>query len=198
MYDHLTFLGLTFTLNQSVVARQSDIENPLAFIDLLLNGKGPLTSLGGVEALAYIKTNASQETAAYPDMELIYIGGGLQVDRGFIYRRIFRVSDEAYNTVWRPLEDKFACQVFPMLVHPKSFGEIFFLWPKILDNSDCLSPRFECKKKFSDDLGRFDQDGDLPTEIAQTFECYEQLHLPENKKKTEISVVTYKQLHKYF
>lgn len=124
MYDHITFLGLTFTLNQSVVARQSDLENPLSFFDLILNGKGPLTSLGGVEALAYIKTNVSQETVAYPDMELIYIGGGLQVDKGFIYRRIFRVSDQVYNTVWKPLEDKYACQVFPMLVHPKSYGKV--------------------------------------------------------------------------
>lgn len=123
MYDHITFLGLTFMVNQSIVAKQSDIENPVAFFQLLLNGKGPLTSLGGVEALAYVKTPASQESAGYPDMELIFIGGGMQVDRGFIYRRIFRISDEVYNTVWRPLEGRFACQVLPMLVHPKSYGK---------------------------------------------------------------------------
>ncbi|KAF2903275.1 hypothetical protein ILUMI_02911, partial [Ignelater luminosus] len=108
LYDHLTFLGLVFTVNQSIVLKQSVIEEPQSFLQLLLGGSGPLTSLGGVEGLAYFKTNVTYYPENYPDMELLFIGGGLQTDGGLYYRKMFRVSDEVYNAVWKPIEKRFA------------------------------------------------------------------------------------------
>lgn len=116
------FLGLTFTVDQPITLQEKDLQNPLAFLELIINGTGPLTSVG-VEALAFIQTNVSKEVVPYPDAELIFIGVGMHTDRGVGYRRVFRVRQDVYDVVWKPLEDKFAFQVLPMLVHPKSFGK---------------------------------------------------------------------------
>lgn len=121
IYDHLTFIGLLFTVNESIVNEQKSVENPVSFLDFFLNGKGPLTSTG-VEALTYIKTNISDDPEDYPDVELIFIGGGLHTDRGQIYGRQFRVKKRIYDALFKPLEDTPAFMILPMLVHPKSFG----------------------------------------------------------------------------
>jgi choline dehydrogenase len=140
LYDHITFLGLTFTVNQPIVSDQTVIERIDSFLKLVLNGDGPLTSLGGVEALLYFKTNVSTDPAPYPDMELIFISGGMHTDKGQYYRKTFRITDEIYNAVWKPLEDKYAFSVLPMLVHPKSYGHLElksknpYQWPKFYGN----------------------------------------------------------------
>lgn len=140
LYDHITFLGLMFTVNESIVFQQSSVEDPGNVLKFLFEGVGPLTTLGAVEAIAYIKTNATKYVGNYPDMELLFIGGGLQSDKGKFYRSMFRVNDEVYNKLWKPLENKFAWSVFPMLLHPKSYGYLKLKsknpwhWPKFYGN----------------------------------------------------------------
>ncbi|KAL3271335.1 hypothetical protein HHI36_021823 [Cryptolaemus montrouzieri] len=124
LYDHVIFIGLTFTLNESIVLREEDIMSPGVVLDFM-NGEGPLTSLGGVEALTFLQTKESKEKKKkYPDIELMFIGGALSTDLGTTYRKTFRVTDEIYDAVWQPLEDKPAFMVMPMLMHPKSFGRV--------------------------------------------------------------------------
>ncbi|XP_044261103.1 glucose dehydrogenase [FAD, quinone]-like [Tribolium madens] len=140
MYDHITFLGLVFQVNESIVSDQKLLETPESFLKLVLNGSGPLTTLGGVEALLYFKTNVSKDPAPYPDMELIFISGSMNTDLGKFYRKTFRITDEVYNTVWKPLEHKYTFSVLPMLVHPKSYGHLElkssnpFHWPRFYGN----------------------------------------------------------------
>lgn len=124
MYDHLTFIGLLFTFNQSIELKQEEAVKSSAFMNFL-EGKGIATSLGGVEAFTYIKTKESKEKKKkYPDVELIFVGGGMHTDRGVIYRKTFGITDEIYDTVYKPLEDKNAISVLPLLVHPKSYGHV--------------------------------------------------------------------------
>ncbi|XP_060533574.1 glucose dehydrogenase [FAD, quinone]-like [Cylas formicarius] len=140
MYDHITFVGLNFITNTTIVNRQSDLYNPVNYLDLIANGKGPLTTLGGVEALAYIKTNASTDPDSYPDMELIFIGGSVATDRGLAYKNTLSIKQELYDGYWKDLEDKSVWQVIPMLVHPKSVGYLRlksknpYHWPKFYPN----------------------------------------------------------------
>ncbi|XP_031330236.1 glucose dehydrogenase [FAD, quinone]-like isoform X2 [Photinus pyralis] len=137
LYDHLTFLGLMFTVNKPIVAPFWDTFSIRSLLEFLLFGRGPMTSLGGVEALAYFKTNVTSYPEDYPDMELIFIGGGLHTDSGTIYRRMFRVSDAWYYPLWQPLEAKYAYSILPMHLHPKSHGHMKLRSTKPLD-----PPRF--------------------------------------------------------
>lgn len=65
--DHLAFIGLNFVFNETNEEAHKDYD---AVVDYLKNGKGPLTSLG-VEALGFLKTEASKEKADYPDVEFL-------------------------------------------------------------------------------------------------------------------------------
>lgn len=141
LQDHLTFLGLVFTVNESIVVQQEEILTDLNnYLSLLREGSGAFTTLGGVEALAYVKTNVANYTENYPDIEFIFIGGGLQTDRGEVYSRMFRVDNRTYDRIWRPLENSYAWSVFPMLLHPKSYGYLKlksknpFQWPLFYGN----------------------------------------------------------------
>ncbi|KAJ8931332.1 hypothetical protein NQ314_015740 [Rhamnusium bicolor] len=83
---------------------------------LMLSGIGPrehLEEVGGVEALAYIRTNVSTDSdASYPDVETYFY--------------------------WR--RSKYGYGILPMLVHPRSYGYIKlksknpFHWPKFYAN----------------------------------------------------------------
>ncbi|KAF5272038.1 hypothetical protein FQR65_LT05019 [Abscondita terminalis] len=140
LYDHLSFLGLLFKVNQSIMLKQSQLEDPRAFLNLILDGAGPLTNLGGVEALVYLKTNVTRYSESYPDVELMFLAGGLHTDRGNLYKQVYGVSDKVYNAIWKNLEDKYVVTVCPTLLHPKSYGYLRlkssnpFHWPKLYGN----------------------------------------------------------------
>lgn len=122
LYDHITYVGLAYLINQTValsvptVATEENIRN---FLD---NGKGPFTSLGGVEGIGYIKTELSREQGDFPDVELIFVGGALNSDYGIVSRRTMKIRDDVYNTLYAPLNNQHTWTIFPMLLHPKSVG----------------------------------------------------------------------------
>ncbi|KAL3271333.1 hypothetical protein HHI36_021821 [Cryptolaemus montrouzieri] len=138
LYDHITFAGLTFTVNETIVAEEPALTTTPVIMDFLRQGQGQLTGFGGVETFTYIKTNESTEKKKkYPDLELIFIGGAMSTDLGVIYRKTFRITDQVYNAVWKPLENVPAFMVLPMLMHPKSFGYL-----KLKSRSPFDHPKF--------------------------------------------------------
>ncbi|CAH2013123.1 unnamed protein product [Acanthoscelides obtectus] len=124
LYDHPVFAGIIFTVNESIVLDlKSTILDPDSYVEYLQRGSGPLTVIGGVEALTFINTNISDDSdPRLPDVELIFIGGSLSVDHGVILRRLLNIPRATYDVMWKPLEGKQTFQVFPMLFHPKSKG----------------------------------------------------------------------------
>ncbi|KAG5900287.1 hypothetical protein JTB14_000814 [Gonioctena quinquepunctata] len=138
MFDHIAFAGLNFLLNESIVIDQEKATSNLDNFVRIKYGEGAFTTiLGGMEALAFVKTNASTDLdPSYPDTELLLFGGGISADKGLIYKRIFSISQEIYDAIWKPLENKYVLQVLPILLHPKSNGFMKlkstnpYHWPK--------------------------------------------------------------------
>lgn len=122
LYDHITYVGLAFTINQTISLSPGTVLTPQSIKNYLAYGKGPASSLGGVEGIGYIKTHISREQGEYPDVELIFVDGALNSDFGIVNRRTMRIRDDVYNALWRPLHNKPTWTIFPMLVHPKSVG----------------------------------------------------------------------------
>ena len=152
LYDHLTFLGLVFKVNDSIVPREGLVTSPESIIQFFLRGVGPLTSLGGVEALGIIRTPMSRDSDPdYPDMEFIFVNGGLHFDKGRWLRKTFGVSDKYYDEFYKPLEEDNAFSILPMLYHPKSFGRVKlknsnpFSWPKFYGNYFTDAENFDVK-----------------------------------------------------
>ncbi|KAG5900291.1 hypothetical protein JTB14_000818 [Gonioctena quinquepunctata] len=105
MYDHLSYLAAIFTVNETNISPVQALE-PVEWSNWLRNGKGFLTSLGGVEAIGYIKTDESKELANYPDIELLLTSiGSLQFDLGFFTPQELRLKKGNIQTIlpafWR-------------------------------------------------------------------------------------------------
>ncbi|KAJ8917306.1 hypothetical protein NQ315_002324 [Exocentrus adspersus] len=133
LYDHVAYLPLIFTINQTIVPSTQALE-PTEALNWIFRGTGFLTSLGGVEALAYIKTNASEEHGNYPDIELLLASiGSLQYDFGLVSRPELRVRQEVYDTFFKPLELKPCFSFLPMMLHPKSKGYLELRSPDPFD-----------------------------------------------------------------
>lgn len=160
MYDHVTFMGMQFTITKPYSFQLTTWANPVSVAELLFFGTGPLTTLSAVEAVGYIKTNVSTDPSpTVPDIEYIFLGGGFHTDLGAIFRKAFRISDETYNSVWLPITGKYAWTIWPMLLHPKSFGQV-----KLRSNNPLDSPKL-IGNYFSDENNE-----DLKTLLASVRE----------------------------
>nr|XP_023011601.1 glucose dehydrogenase [FAD, quinone]-like isoform X1 [Leptinotarsa decemlineata] len=115
--DQVGFIGLNFILNET-----SKVHGESEFLmEYLKNGKGPLTS-AGIEAVGFLKTDASKEQAHYPDIELL-ISNNIY-NRGHQIQKSLRVRKEIYDAVWAPLEPAEGFSIQVILLHPKSTGAL--------------------------------------------------------------------------
>lgn len=137
LQDHLTFPGLAFIINQTESLGPAKILGGDALQTFLKNGTGPLTSLGGVEGIGYIKTQYATEPGPQPDIELIFVGGSLTSDYGMFTRRGMKITNKVYDGLLRPLHGVPTWTVFPMLLHPKSVG-----WMKLASRNPKDYPKF--------------------------------------------------------
>lgn len=158
LYDHMSFFGPTFIVNTT---GQTLSTERIGLLELkqFLHGQGVLTSIGGVEALTFIKTKNSRLAPDHPDCELIFVCGSLASDQGTGVRKGMRITKNIYNTVYRPLDnpniDHFSFLI--MHFHPKSTGYIElkdnnpFHWPRVyanyFDNPDDLETILEGVKE---------------------------------------------------
>lgn len=122
MYEHIGFLGLTFMVNQSVTLLQHKLLNPSILLEYFLHKDGLMTVPGGAEALAFIRTKYALDEK--PDVELLFISGSLHSDNGQVLKKTLRLSDNLYNTVYKPIENQEAWSIWPIVQYPRSVGRL--------------------------------------------------------------------------
>lgn len=122
MYEHVGFLGLTFMVNQSVSLLQNKLSNPKVFLEYFLFRNGLMTIPGGAEALAFMRTKYAPDEK--PDLELLFASGSLHSDNGRVLKTALRISDDVYDTVYKPIENEEAWSVWPIMQHPRSVGRL--------------------------------------------------------------------------
>ncbi|XP_055541002.1 glucose dehydrogenase [FAD, quinone]-like [Wyeomyia smithii] len=140
MKDHLSLLPLSFLTNTSQQSFDTDRLGAQEMIEYLTLGNGTLTVPGAVEALAFIKSNLSNEIRDIPDIELFFVGGSPASDYGTGVVRGSAWEKTLYDQVYKPLEGKDAFSIAIMLFNPKSKGRIRLKdnnplhWPLIYSN----------------------------------------------------------------
>lgn len=139
MYDHMSHFGPTFVVNTTrQTLRVADLGIPE--FKQFLHGHGILTSIGGVEALNFVKTPNSRDPPDLPDVELIFVPGSLASDEGSGLRRGMRIKQSVYDRVFKPLESVEHWSAMIMHFHPKSKGYLqlkdknIFHWPLFYPN----------------------------------------------------------------
>ncbi|TDG41452.1 hypothetical protein AWZ03_012128 [Drosophila navojoa] len=144
LYDHMCHFGPTFVTNttgQTTFPTRVTLSDILSFY-LAGNPATRLSSIGGVEALTFLKSPRSRRPSDWPDLEFIFVAGSLASDEGTALKLGANFKDEIYDTLYRPLQlasqDHFTLLV--MQFDPKSVGRLWlhnrnpFTWPKIDPN----------------------------------------------------------------
>lgn len=121
LQDHVGLGGLTFLVNQSVGITESGIQNLGTLLKWLKDGGGPLSVLGGAEAIGLLNTASPHED--WPNVELIFGAGSTNSDEGGL-RMAHDLSDEVYNTVFLPIKGHPSFTIFPVGLRPQSRGFI--------------------------------------------------------------------------
>ncbi|XP_047346924.1 uncharacterized protein LOC124947997 [Vespa velutina] len=138
MYEHIGFLGLTFLIDQPVSLSQSKVFNPHSLWEYAFKRNGYIAIPGGAEALAFIRTKYAPSEK--PDIELLFASGSIHSDHGVDIKKNIRMTDDLYNTVYKPIENRDGLSIWPIIQSPKSVGRLTltsknpFVPPKIEPN----------------------------------------------------------------
>lgn len=122
LMDHTAPGALTFTVNVTTlsISQILDLNNIARYTDEL---NGPLTSPGGVEAIAFFDTERPNDPNGHPDIEILHLGGSINTDP--IFRQNFGIRDDVYDEMFEGIgPEANTFMVFPMVLRPKSRGRI--------------------------------------------------------------------------
>lgn len=90
----------------------------------ILRERGPMTSLGGVEGLGFVHTKYSNTSDDYPDIQFHMAPASINSDNGVQVRKILGLTDNLYESVYRPIDNKDVWTLMPLLLRPHSRGWI--------------------------------------------------------------------------
>ena len=124
LQDHIYPGGMHFTIGNEFSLLQRRVVTFSNFIRYFTQGRGPLTTLGGVEGLAFVKTSFANATDDWPDIEIHAISGSPTSDDGTTLRRVQGFSDLMWHSVYLPYLNYDTFSLFPVLLRPKSRGFI--------------------------------------------------------------------------
>lgn len=124
LQDHIGMGGLTFLVDKPVSIVQNRFQAVPLTMHYVLNGRGPMTTLGGVEGYAFVNTKYANETGTWPDVQFHMAPASISSDNGIQVRKVLGLSDELYNTVYKPVSNMDAWTIMPLLLRPRSRGTI--------------------------------------------------------------------------
>ncbi|XP_043247922.1 glucose dehydrogenase [FAD, quinone]-like [Colletes gigas] len=148
LVDHvLTGIDLIM-LNTSIGLSMTDTLNPASAINYFLFGAGPWTS-AGVEVLGTFHSSFENNKSNVPDLQIMMMPLGSSKDNGIVLKKAMGISDRVYNEYFAPVAYKDTITIAPVLLHPKSKGEVKLrssdpsdpplIDPKYLSNKDDIS-----------------------------------------------------------
>lgn len=124
LQDHIALGGLTFTVNKEVPIVENRFHTMSTVMEYAVLGQGPLTIMGGVEGLAFVNTKYANASDDFPDIEFHFVSGSTNSDGGSQLRKIHGLTDNFYQRVFEPLNNKDVWSIIPMLLRPRSTGAI--------------------------------------------------------------------------
>ncbi|XP_078042194.1 glucose dehydrogenase [FAD, quinone]-like [Augochlora pura] len=124
LQDHVGMGGLTFLVDKPVSIVQNRFQAAPITMHYVANGRGPMTTLGGVEGYAFVNTKFANRSIDYPDIQFHMAPASINSDAGVQVRRVLGLTDEVYDAVYKPIADKDAWTIMPLLLRPRSRGTV--------------------------------------------------------------------------
>lgn len=123
LQDHIGLGGLTFIIDDPLTFRKDRYQTFGVAMDYIINEKGPMTSLGGVEGLAFVNSIYANKTEDWPDVQFHFAPSSVNSDGNQI-KKINGLRDSVYNTCYKPILKAETWTILPLLLRPKSSGWI--------------------------------------------------------------------------
>ncbi|XP_076333084.1 glucose dehydrogenase [FAD, quinone]-like [Tachypleus tridentatus] len=124
LQDHIYPGVLAYLVDYPVSAVQSRIFTAENIFRYFAFSDGPLTLLGGVEGLGFIKTKYANSSDDFPDVEVHFLSGSYGADAGHVFRGSQGINDELWQKVYLEFLEKDSFSLFPVLLRPRSRGFI--------------------------------------------------------------------------
>lgn len=150
-YDHVSLQAPTFLVNTTDQSLNLKKVLPSELLQFPA-GRGVATMYLGLEALAFHKTNTSERPATCPDLEVVFMSGGVHSDFGTGFRKTARIEQRVYNDFFRPLEDT-AIDTWTAIIlnlHPRTRGRISLRDNSMLTDPVVAYPFFEDVRDLED------------------------------------------------
>lgn len=90
----------------------------------IMNERGPMTTLGGVEGYGFVHTKFSNYSDDHPDVQFHMAPASINSDGGVQVRKILGLTEHLYETVFRPIDNRDVWTLMPLLLRPRSRGMI--------------------------------------------------------------------------
>ncbi|XP_067133590.1 glucose dehydrogenase [FAD, quinone]-like [Centruroides vittatus] len=94
----------------------------LDYNEFLINGTGPLTSLGGVDTIGFVNSKYNNDPD-WPDIELLLFSLSA-VPKGTGLGSVYNVNEEVYKTMFEPFTSTDTISCYPYPTRPKSRGYV--------------------------------------------------------------------------
>ena len=116
-------MGLAGYAEKPISIKEERFMNIRSMLQYAAHAGGPLTSLGGVEGLAWINTKFANRSQDRPDLEIMFVSGSSASDSGTV-KRAQGLTDETFYKMYAPLRDKDSFSFLLMVTRPTSRGFI--------------------------------------------------------------------------
>nr|NVI72490.1 putative glucose dehydrogenase [Cucujiformia] len=133
LQDHVAMGGLTFLVDKPISIVQNRFQAFPMTMQYVVNQKGPMSTLGGVEGLAFVNTPFGNRS--WPDIQFHMAPASINSDGGAKVRHVLGLTDHLYNTVYKPISNKDAWTIMPLLLRPKSRG-----WVRLQSKNPFTAP----------------------------------------------------------
>lgn len=138
LQDHVGMGGMTWLVDKPISIVQ-DRFNPATITNqYVLNERGPMTSLGGVEGLAFVTTPLGNSSIDWPDIQFHMAPASINSDAGARVRKVLGLKEIVYNEVYKPIANKDSWTIMPLLLRPRSRG-----WVRLRSSNPFHFPRMD-------------------------------------------------------
>ncbi|KAL9698503.1 hypothetical protein quinque_001944 [Culex quinquefasciatus] len=122
MQDHVGMGGLTFLVDKPVAILQNRLEAASVTMNYVINERGPMTVLGGLEGIAFVNTPFANISRDWPDIQFHMAPASLNSDGGARVKKILGLKEDIYKEVFQPIENTYSWTIMPLLLRPRSRG----------------------------------------------------------------------------
>lgn len=116
------FGGLTFLVDKPVAIVQSRFQPGPMTMQYVMHERGPMTVLGGLEGIAFVNTPYANHSLDWPDIQFHMAPASLASDGGARVKKVLGLKEELYQEMYRPIDNKDAWTIMPLLLRPRSRG----------------------------------------------------------------------------